>query len=601
MRLLLALILICAPGAANAVDFGLNLSAPNGYMSPYHREMIPQGYFHEKHWRSVITVRSVSNNVVVADFWETTWNNGNIGWPLELWTDGRWENPLTGETGTIMQFSHSGERPTFRLDKIVKVRPGDPLFIYQDIPARTTWSAPNNYTPVIREYYNGYQKQTNSAAPQAIDWRGEYVLDADVSGGSVRLVAPGIDKTWTGAIRETFNVTVNPGGMPSVDLYIVQGGPVTINRLSLKRAGIGGVTAQAFEALSSLKPKVLRYWQTQHGQSLQGMVEGHFHGYSIKDARPNRWELPLPDFLALCEALQARPWVVCPTVITDAEIVELASMLPQESYLEFGNETWGSNNPHSDPFAGASLGGAYPYVAQKKLMLIEHLPVTTIIGGQIGVNPETRLNWTRMMKSVASSADRVALGAYYNSLDMLPRTWDDLGEVPLYYEIQSHQHVRPHALNATMIGAVVGIYHLLDAPDDLCVFTAFQYETAKDVFLWGIFENTADYKPRPLAVAWQGLVEFDPVTRTDNLTWTDGETTLYLAGAEGRMIPESYGKMLVSPDPTVPNELVAWADWTGTQMPPWSIFLGSDHVVAPTEMNISVPPNINRIVLQIEK
>ena len=416
----------------------------------------------------------------------------------------------------------------------------------------------------------------------------------------MRLVAPGIDEVWTGAIRKTLNVTVNPGGMPSVDLYIVSGGPVTINRLSLKRAGIGGVTAQAFEALSSLKPKVLRYWQAHHGQSLEGMLEGHFHGYQPRDARPNRWELPLPDFLTLCDALGARPWVVCPTVITDAEIVELASMLPANAYLEFGNETWGSNNPHNDPFAGASLAGAYPFVAYKKLQLVEHLPIVTVIGGQIGTNPETRLNWTRMMKSV-SKADRVALGAYYNSTDMIPRTWTDLGETPLYYEIQSHQHIRPHVLNATMVGAVVGIYHLLEAPDDACVFTFAQYETAKGVFLWGIFENTANYKPRPLAVAWQGLADYSPTGRIDNLTWTDGAQRLYLAGADGRSIPNTSGMLLSAPDPAIPNALVSWEPWTGTQMPPWSIVVGDDHVVAPTEMTISVPPNINTVVLQIEK
>ena len=137
MRFLITLIIACTP--AFAIDAGLNLSAPNGYMSPYQQEMIPQGYFHEKHWRSVVTVRSVTNNIVTADFWETTWNNGNIGWPLELWTDGRWENPLTGETGTIMRFSHSGERPTFHLDKNPGVIYAGHLFVYKDVPAKTQW------------------------------------------------------------------------------------------------------------------------------------------------------------------------------------------------------------------------------------------------------------------------------------------------------------------------------------------------------------------------------------------------------------------------------------------------------------------------------
>lgn len=576
---------------ANALDVGLNLSAPDSYMSPYHAEMIPQGYWHARTFRSVIHAAKVSGATVWQDYWDVSWNTPNIGTPSGTYTGGTWENPLTGATGKIVRHWFDGIRPAFELDSADHgTTYGKPLFLYQEIPPRIEWAQ----GVMITEWMNMYKAQTNPEAPEAIDWRGGYTLDADVS-GTVRITAPGIDETFSGVVKKTLTVEKLYTGRQAVSIQFVKG-PCIVRRLSLRRAGIGGVSQAAFDALHTFQPRVLRYWQGQHGQSLDGMINGAFHAYTPRDARAMRWELPLPDFLDLCDVLGARPWIVCPTVFRDDEMVALAEMLPDNAYMEYGNESWGSNVPGQDPFAGASLAFDYPAVAQRKLSTVEPSPITTVMGGQ--TNFDKKFAFTNSMRAVCSVADRIAIAPYYASTTLIGRDYSTLVETPLIYEIQSHYHTSPHALNGTMIGAVAGIYHLLDARTDLaCVFTAFQYETKAGVYLWGLWRDTATYQPRALAIALERLRDFQPTSRVDNLTWTDGKRTLYLAGAEPRVIPETSGEILDHTTPDVPDVRLAWTPFVDAEMPPWSMVLGERNY--PKEMVIQVPMGTTRIVLEL--
>lgn len=597
MRRFVIVVLLCM--TAWGLDVGLNLSAPDTYMSIYHAELIPQGLFHPREWRSVVHVRSAADNRVVADFWDTTWNTSNIGWKPGTWDGGRWENPLTGETGSILRFVHESNRPVFYLDRAPSSAAGKPLFVFRTEPGRTTWTKREYpHLPLFNEVYNAYQVQTNKDAPKAIDWRGEYTFVADVSDtATLEIRMPGWTHRFTGSTVQKFRVDTDTPGIGGVTLYMISGDSVEIRGMSLKRAGVGGVAQAAYDALHTLRPTALRYWQTQMGQSLDGMMIGAFHAFSPRDATARRWELALPDFLDLCEALGATPWVVCPTVFRDDEVKALSELLPSGAYFEYGNESWGANAAGADPFAGASLAFDYPAVAQRKLAVVTRTDITTVLNGHMN------LSWTRDFRKAAPAADRVAIAPYYNTTALTSRDFAPLGERPLVYEIQSHFHTRPHELNGTMVGAVAGIYHILDVASDMaCVFTAFQYEYGKGVYLWGIWRDTATYQPRALAVALQGLRDFQPTERLDNLTWTNGRQTLYLSDAEGRTIPESQGELLTCETPNVADVPVGWVAWSGTEIPAWSMVLAAapDALPAPTEMTVTVPAGVRRLVIDIE-
>lgn len=117
------------------------------------------------------------------------------------------------------------------------------------------------------------------------------------------------------------------------------------------RAGAGGFRPEVVALLRQLKPGYLRDWQGQLGDSVANRLAEPFARRPTR-YRPGEHEMlylySLPDFLELCAAVGARPWVVAPTLADAAEYEALGRYLKQaaarhgfrEIVLEFGNENW---------------------------------------------------------------------------------------------------------------------------------------------------------------------------------------------------------------------------------------------------------------------
>lgn len=170
------------------------------------------------------------------------------------------------------------------------------------------------------------------------------------------------------------------------------------------RAEPAGVTAfrdEVISALAALRPGYLRDWQGQLGDTFQNRLAPESarapSRYRPGAAASADYGYSLPEFLELCAAVGASPWVVLPPVMSDEEWSNAGAYLSSaatkwgfsEIVVEFGNENWnplfrpaGIPNPtaaqaaasrgfrflrsgaHDDPRLVALLGGDYYDVRQ---------------------------------------------------------------------------------------------------------------------------------------------------------------------------------------------------------------------------------------------
>ena len=115
--------------------------------------------------------------------------------------------------------------------------------------------------------------------------------------------------------------------------------------------GAGGFRTEAVDALRKLHPGYLRDWQGQLGDSFDNRMA------DASSRRPTRYRAgdselmyhySLPEFLELCAAVDARPWVVAPPLMGDDEWRRFGEALAAagrrhgfgEILVEFGNENW---------------------------------------------------------------------------------------------------------------------------------------------------------------------------------------------------------------------------------------------------------------------
>jgi hypothetical protein len=107
------------------------------------------------------------------------------------------------------------------------------------------------------------------------------------------------------------------------------------------------------EALKALRPGYLRDWQGQLGDTLKNRLAPIFARRPVRyNPDPQNdgqaFMYSLPDFLALCHMIGARPWIVVPTTFYDSEFAGLGDYLVaaqkiyrfSEIVVEFGNENW---------------------------------------------------------------------------------------------------------------------------------------------------------------------------------------------------------------------------------------------------------------------
>ena len=136
-------------------------------------------------------------------------------------------------------------------------------------------------------------------------------------------------------------------------------------------------------ALKTLRPGVLRFWAGQLGDSLDNLIVDPFGrqraGYSAWFTQQEDISYGLPEFLELCAAVGAEPWVVVPVTFDTAEAAHLIEYLAGSAstpygakraaggnpnpwvsvfpkiHLEFGNESW------NGAFKGGSIEYPEPY------------------------------------------------------------------------------------------------------------------------------------------------------------------------------------------------------------------------------------------------
>lgn len=153
-----------------------------------------------------------------------------------------------------------------------------------------------------------------------------------------------------------FPFTASEAGRPNGALelaFTLESGEALLDDCYLGEAApeASGFRKAVVDTLSRLRPGYLRDWQGQLGDTLANRI-------AAPDARqPSRYRpgaseilfhYSLPEFLALCAQVQAQPWIVAPTTLSDAEWRDFGRWIAQararyrlrEVLIEFGNENW---------------------------------------------------------------------------------------------------------------------------------------------------------------------------------------------------------------------------------------------------------------------
>lgn len=151
------------------------------------------------------------------------------------------------------------------------------------------------------------------------------------------------DASAVGAVRLTFTAT---------------DATVLLDDVSLERVDGDATNMTAFrdevvDALRAYHPGVLRFMESDTGlgntvENLIAPVGARVRaGYSPSSVEQTDVGYGLPEFLALCEAVHADPWIVVPAAVSAGEMQELVSYLGTRwsakfgrIHLELGNEQW---------------------------------------------------------------------------------------------------------------------------------------------------------------------------------------------------------------------------------------------------------------------
>ena len=179
---------------------------------------------------------------------------------------------------------------------------------------------------------------------------------------------------------------------------------------------------EVVELLKELRPSYLRDWMGQSDDSFANRIAPPYarksYAYTPANGVNNgtlNWSYSIPEFLDLCEAVGANPWIVIPVVLSDEEYKSLGGYLAQNAssqrfknvIIEFGNENWNA--------AWMSSGFPDPEIHGK---VVER--AWKLIGSEAGSNltktingEQTEPSLTLQYASNAPSSDMVAVSGYY--------------------------------------------------------------------------------------------------------------------------------------------------------------------------------------------
>ena len=335
-----------------------------------------------------------------------------------------------------------------------------------------------------------------------------------------------------------------PAGVLALS-FEIEGGEALLDDVSLGpvRAGPGGFRAEVVELLRQLKPGYLRDWQGQLGDTLDNRLAPEFARRPVR-YRPGEAErmyfYSLPQFLELCAAVGAAPWVVAPPLMGDADWRRLGGYLAQEAarhgfreiLLEFGNENW---NALFRP-AGFTSAAMQAQAADRAFALVKagaapYRGIVTVVNAQY-VDPAS---WKRLA-SLSQQAQRVAVAPYFLyalgrvsraeavaqafAADAAPlRSGGEVvraqGKAISVYEVNFHTTtgdadgaLRNHAVSGAHSGAALArrlLQATLAGVREQAVYSLAGFDSYTDrrelVRLWGIARDLAPGQLRPTGLA----------------------------------------------------------------------------------------------------
>lgn len=459
----------------NAQRLGVNMPGPNDYGAEnFMRNIIPNPGLEPGRWASVISTRGGSSTTTVeADYWDPAWNTGTIGWPENHWTGAEWEIPTRGLSGTVVNFTHTNNRLLFHLDKPVTLSWHEPMFVRKRMPANG--NPPRPGSPGVQSQYIGYPgntwqsvggrffdslaKQGDSTAGTLRVIRGPHSFSfwGRSAGGPVTVEInfaryPGptimakqfkLTETWQ-YFEHTFtgNEIFQPGQAPMLSLgwrFVTEGAGFYVDDMFLGPQGDGAFADELVDALKMVRPGIIRFWQGAFGDDFDNLI-AEPHGRRPREQSPRKnkagtWGYSLPDALTLAYEVGADPWITVPPTLSNSDMARLGDYLAAWTplfdtvYVEYGNESWGTNNPYDDPFAGSSFdGGAWlGKAAAIKFAAMGTVPgVQTVIGGQAAWAGQNQA-----IRNAAGPAPLIPIAPYFGKLSDAYSTPEDMF-YPLY-------------------------------------------------------------------------------------------------------------------------------------------------------------------------
>jgi hypothetical protein len=190
---------------------------------------------------------------------------------------------------------------------------------------------------------------------------------------------------------------------------------------------------EVVKTLSDLHPGILRYMDngTSFGSSLDNLLAAvalrQRSGYSTQQTRAEDIPISIPEFLSLCEATGADPWISLPPGLSATEATQLIEYLasPAETpkrghqpwttafhtiHLELGNEQWNSGSfpggTINDPKAYAQRASAI-YATMRSSKYFQPEKFDLVMGSWYAVPW-----WSQQELANSTNADTMAVAPY---------------------------------------------------------------------------------------------------------------------------------------------------------------------------------------------
>ena len=349
------------------------------------------------------------------------------------------------------------------------------------------------------------------------------------------------------------------------------------------------------EMIKKLRPAYLRDWQGQTSDTFDNRVAADYARKpyiqrAFGGQGESSFSFSIPDFLALCQQVQANPWIVVPTTLGDKELQGLGNFLSHyankdifsEVVVEFGNENWN----WAFRSQGIPLPASHGAVAERAFQFIAaaagpEVPMRKAINGQfanpslceefvngspsadlLGVAPYffTQMEAGSTEEEILKEMFAVNDKNYRQINDFLDQKEKKLG----IYEINLHTTTgnaptqeRERYVPSAAAGSALA-KHLLVALENkaspICVHCFAQISTKAtevpnngDIALWGICRDVSTTKRfRPTGLALQMINE----VVAGSIHKTNGEETSPVKATAFRTA-DQWGAALVSSHPEI--------------------------------------------------